>query len=125
MRSVPVREVGDRVAAQGDRPVSRSARSVAAAAASLRGIGQPGETAQGAAGASLGADADVLGDGQAGEDRELLEGAGQAEPGAAVVGEAGDVASAEQDAAGVGAQRAGQAVEQRALTGAVRVRRAR
>ncbi len=65
------------------------------------------------------ADLDVLRDRQGREDRQLLEGAGHAEARTGVGGEPCDVVGAECDAARVGAQGAGQAVEEGALARAV------
>ena len=58
---------------------------------------------------------DVLGDGERGEDGQLLEGTGRAGAGTGVCGQAGDVTGAEGDAARRGAQGAGQTVEEGAL----------
>ena len=65
-------------------------------------------------------DHEVVAHGRVGEQFDPLEGAADAEPGAFVDPQAGDVGAVELDDAAVGSQDAEDAVEERRLAGAVR-----
>ena len=111
------------VTGSGSFPATTSARSVrdpavaTAAAAESRAAARRAELAAVLGDAS---DLDVLEDGQAVEQLDDLEAAGEAARDARMGGDVRDVVPGEDDAAGVRRQMAGQQVDQRRLAGPVR-----